>query len=240
MDKFLLGLYRVYWKDGGFSLAAVGMLENGDRWLAPVNWVHPTENQDVWEKVLRLEKIEVGPLCSKGPKKKIPFSCPACNGHGKVSRPPWVAGDVLTWEASTASSYPCQACFGSGIVWQVVEEDEDTGGVMSQHFQQKIKEENVICPQCNLPNDAQLTPLRSDGLCDHCAGRSSAKLWWAGKDVVGFLIRRGWRLNSEPAGMLHGESGNFIPEEDIINNGDTPEKGADALEAAALRIEVVG
>lgn len=37
------GLYEVFWKEGGSSLAAVGSLYNGDRWLAPCNWT--SENQ---------------------------------------------------------------------------------------------------------------------------------------------------------------------------------------------------
>ncbi len=31
------GLYRIYWKDGGMSEAAVGSLYNGKRWFAPTN-----------------------------------------------------------------------------------------------------------------------------------------------------------------------------------------------------------
>jgi hypothetical protein len=37
--KLPLGLYRIYWKDGGMSLAAVGQTETGMRWFAPTNWV---------------------------------------------------------------------------------------------------------------------------------------------------------------------------------------------------------
>ena len=35
-----LGLYRLYWKDGSSSLAAVGNLNDGRRWFAPVNWTN--------------------------------------------------------------------------------------------------------------------------------------------------------------------------------------------------------
>ncbi len=52
------GLYRVYWKSGeGSSLAAIGMLPSGERWLAPINWVRPTENPP-WEDIERLVPIE--------------------------------------------------------------------------------------------------------------------------------------------------------------------------------------
>jgi hypothetical protein len=34
------GLYRIYWKQGGSSLASMGSCYNGDRWFAPCNWTH--------------------------------------------------------------------------------------------------------------------------------------------------------------------------------------------------------
>jgi len=57
-----LGLYVVYWKSGGSSLAAVGMDEKGDRWLAPCNWVNvPTYDwSDVDRAVLIMRRM--GPL----------------------------------------------------------------------------------------------------------------------------------------------------------------------------------
>lgn len=48
---------------------------------------------------------------------RTPHKCPVCDGSGKVSRPPWVAGDQLTWDASTAEPYECQACNATGVVW---------------------------------------------------------------------------------------------------------------------------
>lgn len=57
---------------------------------------------------------------------RTPHACPVCNGHGTVSRPPWVAGDQLTWPVGGTGSYPCRACAGSGIVW---EQPEPLGGV---------------------------------------------------------------------------------------------------------------
>lgn len=32
------GLYRIFWESGGTSVAAVGGLYDGTRWLAPTNW----------------------------------------------------------------------------------------------------------------------------------------------------------------------------------------------------------
>lgn len=46
-----------------------------------------------------------------------PHKCPVCDGTGKVSRPPWVAGDVDTWTDSQTGPYPCQPCDGKGIIW---------------------------------------------------------------------------------------------------------------------------
>lgn len=48
-----------------------------------------------------------------------PFKCPCCDGTGKVSRPPWVAGDVLWWPGGGAGElYDCKACRGSGVLWR--------------------------------------------------------------------------------------------------------------------------
>ena len=41
-NKITPGLYEITWKDtagGGKSKAAVGLTANGDRWLAPTNWI---------------------------------------------------------------------------------------------------------------------------------------------------------------------------------------------------------
>lgn len=52
-----LGLYVVHWREGGSSLAAVGMGRNGTRWLAPTNWIAPSTNPDVWLAVWRVERV---------------------------------------------------------------------------------------------------------------------------------------------------------------------------------------
>lgn len=53
-----LGLYLVHWKkDGGTSVAAVGMCSNGDRWLAPTNWVAPSTDPKVWRMVKAVSPI---------------------------------------------------------------------------------------------------------------------------------------------------------------------------------------
>ena len=46
-----------------------------------------------------------------------PHKCPACDGTGLVSRPPWIAGDVNIYSTDGTGSYSCRACSGSGILW---------------------------------------------------------------------------------------------------------------------------
>lgn len=38
LDDVPFGLYEIFWKSGGSSLASVGNLSDGVRWIAPVNW----------------------------------------------------------------------------------------------------------------------------------------------------------------------------------------------------------
>lgn len=46
-----------------------------------------------------------------------PHKCPCCDGSGKVSRPPGVAGDQVSWVSGSVGPWDCQACSGQGIVW---------------------------------------------------------------------------------------------------------------------------
>lgn len=41
VDALDVGLYVVFWKKGGRSLAAIGVGEDGQKWIAPANWVMP-------------------------------------------------------------------------------------------------------------------------------------------------------------------------------------------------------
>lgn len=47
-----------------------------------------------------------------------PHKCPVCNGTGKVSTPPHIAGDVEVYGSSNGYTWQCNACKGSGIVWE--------------------------------------------------------------------------------------------------------------------------
>jgi hypothetical protein len=55
-----IGIYRIYWTEGGSSIAAVGITQTGDKWIAPLNWVHPSENMEVWEKVEEAVPLRLG------------------------------------------------------------------------------------------------------------------------------------------------------------------------------------
>lgn len=58
--KLQHGIYRLWWKDGGSSLAAVGVLHDGKRWYAPTNWTSATEAGIActkWAKVERVDQI---------------------------------------------------------------------------------------------------------------------------------------------------------------------------------------
>jgi hypothetical protein len=59
VQKLPHGLYRLYWKSGGTSLAAVGSMPNGDRWMAPVNWISiGTSRIRDWHFVERAEALK--------------------------------------------------------------------------------------------------------------------------------------------------------------------------------------
>ncbi len=53
------GLYTIFWKSGGSSQAAIGMMENGQRWIAPTNWIRPGTypNAGEWAEIDRAELI---------------------------------------------------------------------------------------------------------------------------------------------------------------------------------------
>lgn len=39
VTKLKHGIYRVFWKSGGSSVASVGSTGSGKRWLAATNWI---------------------------------------------------------------------------------------------------------------------------------------------------------------------------------------------------------
>lgn len=63
------GLYRIHWRTGGSSLAAVGVDRNGARWLAPINWVSPfvpeTSRTNPWLDVESYDRIDHDTVAKK-------------------------------------------------------------------------------------------------------------------------------------------------------------------------------
>lgn len=56
------GIYRLHWKSGGFSLAAVGRLHDGTTWYAPTNWTAADQTGIActdWRKVDHVERIAI-------------------------------------------------------------------------------------------------------------------------------------------------------------------------------------
>jgi hypothetical protein len=41
-----LGIYRIFWKSGGSSVASIGMTYSGKRWVAPSNWTNGSDDVD--------------------------------------------------------------------------------------------------------------------------------------------------------------------------------------------------
>lgn len=55
VSKLGHGLYVIFWKSGGLSVAAVGSDRYGNRWFAPTNWISvPTFD---WSLVKSVEMI---------------------------------------------------------------------------------------------------------------------------------------------------------------------------------------
>ena len=61
VQSLSLGVYRIFWKSGGSSVASVGQLHNGDRWIAPANWTSQFPgtmgSTDYWKQIDRVELI---------------------------------------------------------------------------------------------------------------------------------------------------------------------------------------
>ena len=43
MKNCKLGLYEIFWKIGGSSIALIGNMHNGVRWVAPTNWTSESD-----------------------------------------------------------------------------------------------------------------------------------------------------------------------------------------------------
>lgn len=53
------GLYKIHWKEGGHSLAAIGSYRDGARWVAVTNWISAQcDFEGVKDKIKRLELLQ--------------------------------------------------------------------------------------------------------------------------------------------------------------------------------------
>jgi hypothetical protein len=50
------GIYKIFWESGGFSLAAIGSLPDGTRWMSPTNW---TDSSTLKEHVLDIKYMQL-------------------------------------------------------------------------------------------------------------------------------------------------------------------------------------
>lgn len=53
------GFYKLHWKSGGTSLAAIGVTADGHRWIAPINWVSISAENSVkhWRLIEKVEEL---------------------------------------------------------------------------------------------------------------------------------------------------------------------------------------
>ena len=64
VKELKLGVYRLYWVEGGTSVACVGQTYSGNKWYAPSNWTtsdqgHLTIVGKDWDKIEKVELITV-------------------------------------------------------------------------------------------------------------------------------------------------------------------------------------
>jgi len=104
-----LGLYRVHWRSGGSSLAAIGMQSDGSRWLAPTNWVAPAMHDagNGWAEIASLERIQ-----------PEPEDCPHCQGEGTIEHPflTGAYGGSHAIDPLDPVIVECEDCHGTGKV----------------------------------------------------------------------------------------------------------------------------
>jgi DnaJ-class molecular chaperone len=75
--------------------------------------------------------------------------CPKCNGQGTVAKPPWIPGDVHTWNSGTLAPYVCNLCEGRMVIAQ-----PDAAAPLDD-----------ICSGCSMPDGRHwdTCPNRRDG-----------------------------------------------------------------------------
>jgi len=58
VSKLKCGLYKIYWRSGGFSISAMGGYSNGDRWITSTNWINGSVPFDkIKRQILKMELL---------------------------------------------------------------------------------------------------------------------------------------------------------------------------------------
>lgn len=58
------GVYKIYWKGGGKSLASIGYTYDGTNWFAPCNWTTESNTKPLvastdWGKIKKIKLIKL-------------------------------------------------------------------------------------------------------------------------------------------------------------------------------------
>lgn len=122
MSELKNGLFRVYWRSGGSSLAAIGTKPDGSKWIAPTNWVSGSADFD-WGDILEIESIEVN-VCKWTRAFDLHFNISCCGdgitGTGKRANAQFKGKDKGSkWEFKF-----CPYCSGE-IVEQLSSEESE-------------------------------------------------------------------------------------------------------------------
>lgn len=109
------GLYRVWWKSGGSSLASIGGLYNGDRWIAPTNWT-AKENpvgklKDYTDDIIRLDYLDHDNF-DWDDWRKFRMACSYANERGECDEPrntsdcnPWCPLEMVSKGQAKVKEY---------------------------------------------------------------------------------------------------------------------------------------
>ncbi|KFL31720.1 hypothetical protein JP75_06505 [Devosia riboflavina] len=180
------GLYRVHWKSGGTSLAAIGMMSDGNRWIAPTNWLRPCEMPSAgeWAEIDRIEKIEAEqePVAwqRKHPRQGWQFvdaqDIEHYRAHGQEIRPLYLSPSVCEGKVTEEATMDTAPLDRDILVWwPIVAIDEETGDLTDTEVGGRwlVTEWNG---GCWLEPDV-LNALNSNYFDDDCEYARAPKFW---------------------------------------------------------------
>lgn len=117
------GVYKIFWKEGGSSLASVGYTHDGSNWYAPCNWTskendYPQVAITDWSKVERVELIQENNYNYDNTPSQTPQQ--AAQDYAIANCEPTEREDY----ASLCICEPLKSAFLSGVEWQKAQEVE--------------------------------------------------------------------------------------------------------------------